>query len=863
MSLPPNPIDPTIVQYTALPIYIDSFDLAFYPESAGAIDWTSVGAIPTSTYKKRVWQIQAQGKFNPTSPGDTYKIVYDFNKVPTPAHLLVQFSGPVSGVYQYCNRTLDASCYITYTFLKKVLTLTLRTPDNKGRPFSYRLDILDIPPSVSVPRLLSSNQSSISTSTSSGTENIVLTNNTTSLYFYYLGTQTSGGIYIDDTLAANDAFFNTYYQILYPGQSVTVTCTVSTSPYYGFVTFNAYTSYNGVSIGVFSGQVQFEYSGGDPTTMAPNYLNGYYLNNSSCPQIGTLSGTSTGFNPFFNCSAVTSSNVLSINDTTGAYNIGLSTAFTNTLTWDNVWEVPSALATELSSAPSLSVVDGTLYATASGTTSSVVLEGCSLSGSEFSQAPTLYENYNSNQLNAIFNVKTGINCIRIPMNASFVVQSYETQGSGNVYAPLDTVTTSVTSTVTGTPILASASQLQLLDTIIYNSLLAGIPFIIIDLHSTCPISDLSNAVYDSGYQGIGWSGTTQAYGAYGAQSPMASYQVGLDFWTLLSTKYAGYTNVMFEGFNEPQLNQNPNSESVYEIDYWYTSVAYPNVTSLSQNVDGSGSGLPSIINQSVAGFSDIVSTIQSVAPSNIIIVSGTDFNASFSFLQNTTTTEYDYEAWLTWLTTTPNLTIGLHPYAKAGTSAESSTVPGYVGIPDTSSDLGGFSSSISLWSPSLVTPASYAPFGSPVAISTSVTDSLGWNNSFLFLTSQGSLGYTMCVISTESGLNSQISAQYGGDYLVYLYKLTQTFPSGQIHSLPWAFYASTLCYPSLIENPYYWDSSSSACVTNITPTNVASNLIGQATFTSSSCNAENSLATENGTFPGYGVYWQNPSSYQP
>jgi len=504
--------------------------------------------------------------------------------------------------------------------------------------------------------------------------------------------------------------------------------------------------------------------------------------------------------------------------------------------------VPSALAQALSAVPGLTLSGGILYANGSP----IQLQGCSLSGNEFNQAPTLYEGFNSSQLQAVYNSKSGINCVRIPVNAINVVASTT---SGVSYSPLDLVTTSYTSTVTGNAIQASASQLQLLDTVIYNAILIGIPYIIIDLHSTDPISDLSNAVYSSGYNGAGWPGGTsgQAYGAYGAQSPMASYQLGLDFWTLIANKYAGYTNIIFEAFNEPQLIQCPNSADICELEYWYNSSSSP--VTLSQNVQGSGSYLPSTVSQTVAGFQQIVATIQTATSNNIILISGTAFNANFYFLQNSL-----YSSWLTWLTTTPNLAIGYHFYAEQGTYA-GNTAPGYLGVPVSTS-----SGAVDLYTPPFPTdPITYAPFGSPLVVSSATTSALGWINAFQFLMESP---YNLCLISTESGTNTNISALYGGDYLAYIYQYSQTFSTGQIHILPWAFYANTLCYPSLLENFYYWNTSpSSTCTIASDPTNVSSNLVGTATTTTSSCTATAFSPTANGTFPGYGVYWANPSSY--
>lgn len=857
MSIPPFPIDPTVIPSAALPIYVPFFECRFSPPSTGTILWSTAGANPGFQFD-RVWTIQSVGNFSPTLPScsspcplppQTYQIVYNFSIVPTPAHLLVQFSGPLTGTLQYRGQTLDASTYITYTFAKKVLTLMVTPPDHMSSKFFLSVNILDVAPVTPLPNSVRSNLSLLSGTTkkesgaavSTGTENIILINNT-SLFFYYLSSQTSGGCSISSTLPANNEFFNTYNQILFPGQSVTVTCTVNVDPYYGFVTFNVYPSYNDVSIGVFAGQVQFEYSGGDPTTMAPNYLNGYLDNNASCPQIGTLTPTSTGFNPFFSCSTVNTSNVLNINANPAPYNIGLSNAYAYLLTWNNVWEVPSALAKTLSGVPGLTLSEGILSASGSP----IQLQGCSLSGNEFSQAPTLYESFNSNQLSAVVNVKTGINCIRIPMNAVNVVASTT---DGNPYSPLDLVTTTINSVVTGSPIQASASQLQLLDTIMYNAILSGISYIIIDLHSTDPISDLSNAVYSSGYTGTGWPGGSsgQAYGAYGAQSPMASYQLGLDFWTLLATKYSGYTNIIFEGFNEPQLIECPNSADVCELYYWYYSSTTP--ITLSQNVSG-GSFLSSTISQTVAGFFDIVGTIQAFAPTNIIIVNGTAFNANYYFLQNS-----NYSDWLTWLTTTPNLAIGYHFYGQQGTY-NGADAPGYLGIPVSTS-----SGEVTLYTPPFdaTSTNTYAPFGSPLVVSSSTTSALGWINAFQFLMDPP---YNLCLISTESGANLNIAALYGGDYLAYLYQYSLTFSTGQFHILPWAFYANTLCYPSLIENFYYWNSSpTSECAIASDPTQVASNLIGSATTTTSSCTAIVCAPTANGTFPGYGIYWSNPSSY--
>ena len=113
--------------------------------------------------------------------------------------------------------------------------------------------------------------------------------NNTQLYFYYLSSQTTGGCAINSSEGSNQAFYSTYGQILFPGNSVVVTCTADTSPYYGFVTFNAYPQFQNPttpeSVGVFAGQVQFEYSGGNPLTMAPNYLNGYYSYTDYCSQL--------------------------------------------------------------------------------------------------------------------------------------------------------------------------------------------------------------------------------------------------------------------------------------------------------------------------------------------------------------------------------------------------------------------------------------------------------------------------------------------------------------------------------------------------------------------------------------------------
>jgi hypothetical protein len=599
---------------------------------------------------------------------------------------------------------------------------------------------------------------------------------------------------------------------------------------------------------VFAGQVQYEYVNGDPTTMTANYLNGFYNNDNSCPQIGTVTTASVGFNPFFHDNGVNSSNVLTISPSTSTFNLGLSQAYTNTLTWTNAWEVPAALSTLLSEAPSLSIIEGVLNATPSegGSPSPVVLKGCSLSGSEFSQAPTLFEDYNSNQLTALKNVDASINCMRIPLNGLFMIYS-------STYPVIDSVTTSITSVVTGSSILASASQLELLDTILYNGLLAGFEYFVLDLHSTDPISDLSNAVYSSGYNGSGWPGGSsgQAYGTYSAQSPAPSYQIGLDFWTLLATKYKDYGNIVLELFNEPQLVDNPNTYQIYELNYWYNSSTSP--ITLTQNVDG-GSYLADTVSQTVAGLGNIISTVQTtVGATNVLIVSGTAFNANFYFLQNTTyVTSTGDQTWCQWLQSLSNVAIGYHFYAQSNSDG---TAPGYIGVP-----VGTDTGAITLWAPTLTTPLTYAPFGDLTSVSTEVTSSVGWTNGFQFLTTGNyNGGPNMCMISTESGTNVNISALYGNDYLAYLYLYSQTYSEGSFHILPWAWYANTICYPSLLIQPYYYNYSTTSCGPD--PDSPTSNLIGVADETTSACTATAAQATQNGLFPGYGLYWQNPSTY--
>lgn len=89
-------------------------------------------------------------------------------------------------------------------------------------------------------------------------------------------------------------------------------------------------------------------------------------------------------------------------------------------------------------------------------------------------------------------------------------------------------------------------------------------------------------------------------------------------------------------------------------------------------------------------------------------------------------------------------------------------------------------------------PTQYAPFGSPVTVSDENTSNLGWTKNF------GPLLTDFPLVSTESGTNETISVQYGGDYLVYLWEYAKSLPPKTFHLLPWAWFADTYCYPSLI-----------------------------------------------------------------
>lgn len=666
--------------------------------------------------------------------------------------------------------------------------------------------------------------------------------NKTNFFFYYIAHKGNASIPGASDDPGNKDFYDQNRQIIFPGKSVNIRF-YEGDPYYGFVTFDAYFNYNGNSIGSYAGQFQIIFGNDSPVNIYFQYLNGSAFNSQSsfCGNPGTCTETSTladcGSNPFFTISETFyyyGTATAEINVYPSSFNLLYSASFSSNFVdksdyTNNQYEiVPDKVATKLKLQPQLTI-DNNIVKDSKGNV--VVLNGVSFTGTEYTAAPNVFDFVNDNSLNALSKIGKGkVNTVRIPLNTFFFIQEGETNPC------IDAYTTSIKNK-DGSSIIASSSQLILLDNIINSAISNGIPFIVLDLHSTSPISDLLDAPSQNGWKGQ-YPGSTGAYGSYSAQSPMAS-QTALSFWTLLATKYKGYKNIIFELFNEPQLIKDLN-----ELNYWF----YSSETEipLSQNAAKDSSKLSRTVNQTVAGFKDLITTVRDITQENIIIVSGNAFNANFAFLNST-----QYADWKTFLTQQKQTCIGYHAYGQGDGTPE------YIGVPTaTDPSKPDVLNALVNYKPEfdVSKPENYAPFGKTdavgnLSVTADLTEKVGWHQAFEFLLD------TFPLLSTESGLNFNTAVKYGGDYLRYYLAFKNSKNKGNFHIMPWAWTAHTLCTPSLLKKPY---SINSSCEDSGSFT--TENLLGpidpsNPEGTTTDCSATSSLETANGTFPGYGQYW--------
>lgn len=140
-----------------LPVYLKKYKVYIYPEKeetqAGAIEYTTVEAVPSDIDGARVWALNLTGVLAPNV--EKYRIVYDFSGVDYYDKQGVTFNKIISGTFNICDRVLNASKIIgyNYTYSREDFKLTIELDTSKWNfrlkkkaVFSYQLNINDCSP---------------------------------------------------------------------------------------------------------------------------------------------------------------------------------------------------------------------------------------------------------------------------------------------------------------------------------------------------------------------------------------------------------------------------------------------------------------------------------------------------------------------------------------------------------------------------------------------------------------------------------------------------------------------------------------------------------------------------------------------
>ena len=804
---------------------------------AGEYEESSLQLVPSQKNRPNFTRIKIQGKL--------YEKVKEYNFIHDLSELeeTLEFRNPIRGRVVICDNIVSAnSINYTYDETKKLLNIRLN-------PYYWNFLLKEdarFSMDLRIDNSLPTNELEYTVK------------NNTNFYIYWLSGQ-SFNVTVDET---KNAKFYENNQILFPNESVKLNYSITPSDpkkNFGYTAFSVYFGYQPESdqenqkpvgsVGVYAGNFQLEYS---EKQLYPLFFNGSCFNKKEpeCNNPGTSPKKSvSGMNPFLTCTV-----------SEGSVSIDQKLIFCsgnkNSL-WKEIYnvesdediiiesdypvvngvpqydKVPEKLKKLLEDNTGVVTKGNTVVCEKTG--EATLLSGASWTASEFDATPGVFNFLNGNSIDAYMRLE--VNTVRIPLNSFFMIDD-------NTNPCIDRVN----STSSGFPF--SASQMINLDNMIYRVLKKSLGRnikIILDLHSTCPIGDTGNSIRFSGWQGNTFPGSENAYAYITAQSPMAS-ATGTKFWVVMAGKYGAnesqkFSSILFELFNEPQL-----STTVNELNYWWTGT-----TSLVP-IQQTAGGLNEPVNQSVSSMKEMLDAIRKKA-TNICILSGTCFDANLSWL--TTPSNSPGLEWFETLKTFSNIAVGFHAYGQ-GDAADG---PAYIGVPVPGDDSGGILNVINNYNPKFdySDVQSYAPFGTnlnkddgTITPTTEDLKNVGWDLSFLNVTN------TFPLISTESGTNIEVSALYGNDYLrlfVGLQSQQNERTPGNIHVIPWAWFAGALCYPSLLVLPYA--AADPTCL-EIS----GDNLIGAVNTENpqynpdGDCPATSAVQTATGLFPGYGIFWK-------
>ena len=135
-----------------VPVYLQKYTVSIFDEksleSKGAVQYGTVGAIPSNKIAARVWDIQLTGQLEPNV--EKYKIVYDFSNVDYKYKKGISFENTISGTFRICGQIIDASKIMSYEYSdeKSLLSIIINTKKwgfkiRKKALFSYSISVDD------------------------------------------------------------------------------------------------------------------------------------------------------------------------------------------------------------------------------------------------------------------------------------------------------------------------------------------------------------------------------------------------------------------------------------------------------------------------------------------------------------------------------------------------------------------------------------------------------------------------------------------------------------------------------------------------------------------------------------------------
>lgn len=148
-----------------------------------------------------------------------------------------------------------------------------------------------------------------------------------------------------------------------------------------------------------------------------------------------------------------------------------------------------------------------------------------------------------------------------------------------------------------------------------DELTAAGMYVILDLHWSAPKLTVTGQ-------------TTPQYLSPMGQPPFANTDTDKDFWTSLATAFKGYTNVLFELFNEPFLD----SWGLPKNDTATVSAAQLNGATGNRFPNASSGGANYEVDQSwtILGFQAMADTVRATGATNLILVSDRSYAQDLS-----------------------------------------------------------------------------------------------------------------------------------------------------------------------------------------------------------------------------------------